>query len=343
VEAMKVVHPGLDWKAVVATPTNCSPEGPRMNIHKNARLTPQGRLLMVLRIEDEGWKVADAAAAAGLSERRAYEWLKRYRAGGETALHDRRSTPARYREREPNPRDAAIERLRRQRMPGEQIARQLGLPRSTVGAVLRRLGLGRLKALDPPAPVVRYQRERPGELLHIDTKKLGRIDGVGHRITGQHSGMVKSRGIGWEVLHVCIDDASRLAYTELLPDEKKESAIAFLDRALAWFKRLGVTVERVMTDNGSAYRSHAFRQRLAGTGLKHIRTRPYTPRTNGKAERFIQTSLREWAYARAYQSSAERGHAMQPWITDYNHSRPHSALGGKPPFEKLNNVLGFNT
>ena len=239
--------------------------------------------------------------------------------------------------------DGEIERLRRQRMPGNRIARLLGLPRSTVGAELRRLGLGRLKALDPPAPVVRYQRERPGELLHLDTKKLGRIAGVGHRITGQHSGMVKNRGIGWEALHVCVDDASRLAYTELLPDEPKKSAIAFLDRALAWFDRLGVGVERVITDNGSAYRSHAFRSRLAQLGIRHIRTRPYTPKTNGKAERFIQTSLREWAYARPYHSSAERDQAMQSWIADYNHTRPHSALGGKPPLEKLNNVLGFNT
>jgi transposase InsO family protein len=314
-----------------------------MNIHKNARLTPQGRLLMVLRIEDEGWRITDAAAVAGLSERRAYEWLKRYRAGGEIALQDRSSTPARYRDPPPSERDAAIERLRRERLSGRRIAERLGLPRSTVGRVLRRLGLGRLTALNPKPPIVRYQRERPGELLHLDTKKLGRIDGIGHRITGQHSGMVKSRGIGWEVLHVCIDDASRLAYTELLPDEKKESAIAFLDRALAWFDRRGVSVERVMTDNGSAYRSHAFCARLAQAGIRHIRTRPYTPRTNGKAERFIQTSLREWAYARAYQSSAERGHAMQPWIAEYNHTRPHSALGGLPPAAKLNNVLGFNT
>jgi transposase InsO family protein len=313
-----------------------------MNIHKNARLTPPGRLLMVLRIEDEGWKVADAAVAAGLSVRRAYEWLKRYRAGGEIALQDRSSTPARYRDPPPSERDEAIERLRRERQSGRGIAEQLGLPRSTVGSVLRRLGLGRLANLDPKPPIVRYQRARPGELLHFDTKKLGRIDGVGHRITGQHSGMVKNRGIGWEVLHVCIDDASRLAYTELLPDEKKESAIAFLDRALDWFARHGVTVERIMTDNGSAYRSHAFRDRLAALALRHIRTRPYTPRTNGKAERFIQTSLREWAYARAYQSSAERGNAMQPWIADYNHTRPHSALGGLPPASKLNNVLGFN-
>jgi len=339
---MKVVHPGWDWKAVVATPINCSPEGSRMNIHKNARLTPQGRLLMVRRIEEGGWKVANAAQAAGLSERRAYEWLKRYRAGGEIALYDRSSTPARYRDPAPSARDTQIERLRRERWVGDRIARQLGIPRSTVGAVLRRLGLGRLKALDPPAPVLRYQRERPGELLHLDTKKLGRIDGVGHRITGQLSGMVKNRGIGWEVLHVCIDDASRLAYTELLPDEKKESAIAFLDRALAWFARLGIAVERVMTDNGSAYRSHAFRCRLAQAGIRHIRTRPYTPKTNGKAERFIQTSLREWAYVRAYQSSAERSQAMNPWIVDYNHTRPHSALGGRPPAVNLNNVLGFN-
>jgi transposase InsO family protein len=314
-----------------------------MNIHKNARLTPQGRLLMVLRIEQEGWKVADAATAAGLSKRRAYHWLARYRAGGEIALQDRSSTPARYRDPAPSARDEQIERLRRQRLPGDRIARQLGLPRSTVGAVLRRLGLGRLKALDPPVPVVRYQRERPGELLHFDTKKLGRIEGVGHRITGQRSGMVKNRGIGWEVLHVCIDDASRLAYTELLPDEKKQSAIAFLERALAWYAHCGVSVERVMTDNGSAYRSHDFRKQLAQAGLKHIRTRPYTPKTNGKAERFIQTSLREWAYARAYQSSAERGQAMHPWITDYNHARPHSALGGQPPASKLNNLLGFDT
>jgi transposase InsO family protein len=314
-----------------------------MNIHKNARLTPQGRLLMVLRIEKEGWRVADAASAGGLSERRCREWLKRYRAGGEIALHDRSSTPARYRAPLPSPRDAEIERLRRQRMTGDRIARELGLPRSTVGAVLRRMGLGRLKTLDPPAPVVRYERQRPGELLHLDTKKLGRIDGIGHRITGYREGVHRKRGIGWEALHVAIDDASRLAYTELLPDETKESAIAFLDRALAWFARHGVTVERVMTDNGSAYRSHDFRRCLASLAIRHIRTRPYTPKTNGKAERFIQTSLREWAYARAYQSSAERGQAMKPWITDYNHSRPHSALGGIPPAAKLNNVLGFNS
>jgi transposase InsO family protein len=340
---MKVVHPGEDWEAVVATPINCSPEGPWMNIHKNARLTPQGRFLMVRRIEEEGWKVADAAVAAGISKRRAHEWLRRYRAGGEIALDDRSSTPARYRDRTISERDAEIERLRRQRLTGDRIARRLGLPRSTVGAVLRRLGLGHLERLNPPLPAVRYQRERPGELVHLDTKKLGRIDGIGHRITGRRPGAInRHRGIGWEALHVAIDDASRLAYTELLPDEKKESAMAFLGRALDWFARHGVAVQRIMTDNGPAYRSHDFRQRLARLTIKHIRTRPYTPRTNGKAERFIQTSLREWAYARPYRSSDERGQAMHPWIANYNLSRPHSALGGKPPAAKLNNLLGFN-
>ena len=314
-----------------------------MNVHKNARLTPQGRLLMVRRIDENGWTVAAAAAAAGLSLRRTYHWLGRYRAGGEIALQDRSSTPARYRNPVPAIRVAEIERLRRDRMTGSRIAQQLGMPRSTVGLVLRRLGLGRLAALDPKPPIIRYERERPGELLHLDTKKLGRIDGIGHRITGRRTGAInRHHGIGWEVLHVCIDDASRLAYTELLADEKKESAVAFLGRALDWFGRHGVSVERIMTDNGSAYRSHDFRAACAKAGLKHVLTRPYTPRTNGKAERFIQTSLREWAYARAYQSSAERSHAMQPWIADYNAIRPHSALGGKPPATRLNNLLGFN-
>jgi len=314
-----------------------------MNIHKHARMTVHGRALLVHRIGVEGWRVADAAHAAGISARTAYKWLARHRAGGAAALHDRKPTPGRCPHRLPAETVAAIEALRRQRMNGPAIARKLGLARSTVGAVLRRLGLGRLAALDPKPPVVRYEREHPGELIHIDTKKLGRIDGIGHRITGHHVGMNRSRGIGWEHLHVAVDDASRLAYTELLTDEKKQSACAFLVRALAFFKAHGVTVERVMTDNGSAYRSHLFKSFLADAGLRHIRTRPYTPRTNGKAERFIQTSLREWAYRRPYRSSAERKAAMRPFITDYNHSRPHSALAGKPPVSRLNNVLGFDS
>ncbi|HYB98817.1 MAG TPA: IS481 family transposase, partial [Candidatus Limnocylindrales bacterium] len=311
-----------------------------MNIHKNARLTPQGRLLMVQRIEEAGWTVASAAAAAGLSLRRAYHWLGRYRAGGERMLADRSSAPARYRSPVPASRVAEIERLRRERLSGPQIAHALGMPRSTVGLVLRRLGLGRLKALEVPVPPIRYERARPGELIHIDTKKLGRIDGVGHRITGDRRGQSNKRGTGWEALHVAVDDASRLAYTEILPDEKKASACAFMARALDWFARNGITVERVMSDNGSAYRSNDFRDLLAKARLRHIRTRPYTPRTNGKAERFIQTSLREWAYAKPYPSSRERTDAMPTWINAYNLTRPHSAHKGISPFARLNNLLG---
>jgi transposase InsO family protein len=311
-----------------------------MNIHENARMTVHGRALLVSRICDEGWRVADAAEAAGVSERTAYKWLARYRAGGAAALVDRQSTPGRCPHGTPAEQVAAIEGLRRQRMSGPAIARKLSMPRSTVGAILRRLRLGRLAALDVKPAAVRYERERPGELIHIDTKKLGRIDGVGHRIHGDHSR--RARKIGWEHLHVAVDDASRLAYIELLPDERKQSACAFLTRALAFFTAHGISVERVMSDNGSAYRSHLFKSLLADADLRHIRTRPYTPRTNGKAERFIQTSLREWAYANAYISSAERSQAMQPWITAYNHSRPHSALAGRPPISRLNNLLGFD-
>jgi transposase InsO family protein len=311
-----------------------------MNVHKNARLTLQGRVLMVHRIIDEGWRVADAAAAAGLSERRAYIWLARFRAGGERMLHDRSSAPARKPRGVPAETVATIETLRRQRLSGPAIARQLGMPRSTVGGILRRLGLGRLAALQVRPPIVRYERERPGELIHIDTKKLGRIDGVGHRITGDRTGQSSKRGTGWECLHVAIDDASRLAYTEVLANEKKETACAFMTRALAWFARNGVVAERIMSDNGSAYKSLAFRDLLAKAGLRHIRTRPYTPRTNGKAERFIQTSLREWAYAVAYRSSCERTAAMPIWIDNYNLNRPHSAHNGLAPFTRLNNLLG---
>ena len=237
-----------------------------MNIHKNARTTPHSRLLMVRRVLDENRPAAKVAADFGVSERTVRKWLARWRAGGEAALNDRSSAPARQR-RLPPEQVAAIEALRRQRLTSPGIARRLRLPLSTVGSVLRRLGLGRLKHLDPPAQVVRYQRERPGELVHIDTKKLGRIAGIGHRITGRRSGMInRHRGIGWEYLHVAVDDASRLAYTEILPDERKPRAIAFLERALVWFARHGVTVERIMTDNGNAYRSHAFRAACATRG-----------------------------------------------------------------------------
>ena len=271
-----------------------------MNVHKNARMTVHGQLLLIERVRVAGWRVVDAAAAAGVSERTAYTWLARYRAGGERALRDRSSAPARSPRRLPAEAIAAIARLRRQRWSGPRIARALGRPVSTVGAVLRRLGLGRLSALEAKPPVVRYERRAAGELLHIDSKKLGRIDGLGHRVTGDRRGH-RARGVGWEYLHVAIDDASRLAYTELLPDERGQTCAGFLARAAAWFASLGVQIKHVMTDNAFAYtKSRRFRATMTKLGARHLTTRPYRPRTNGKAERFIQTALREWLYGRPY-------------------------------------------
>lgn len=312
-----------------------------MNVHKNARLTPAGRVLLVERIES-GWTVGEAAAASGVSVRTAYEWLGRYRAG-DRQLADRSSAPHRCSHQLTAGQIAAVEQLRRQRQTGPMIARALDMARSTVSLVLRRLGLNRLALLEPRPPVIRYERERPGELIHIDIKTLGRIDGIGHRITGQHAGHHRARGVGYEHLHVAIDDASRLAYVELLPSLGREDATGFLNRALDWYAQLGARVERVMTDNGSAYRSKLFANALQQAQARHIRTRPYTPRTNGKAERFIQTSLREWAYARPYASSNERAKAIHQWAANYNLARPHSALGGISPFQRLNNLLGNDT
>jgi transposase InsO family protein len=311
-----------------------------MNAHKNARLTFYSRALMIRRIREEGWPAGKAAASAGVSQRTAYKWLARYRDGGAAALHNAKPVPHRVGHRLAEAQIAAIATLRRQRLSGPAIARQLALPRSTVGAVLRRLGLGRLKSLEERPPVVRYERKNPGELIHLDTKKLGRIVRIGHRITGCRKGQSSTRGTGWEALHVAIDDATRLAYTEVLPDEKKETAIAFLSRSCAFFKANGVVPERIMTDNGSAYKSFAFRNALCAAGLRHIRTKPYTPRTNGKAERFIQTSLREWAYAAPYDTSEDRAKAMIPFIDAYNTHRPHSALAFQTPWQRLNNLLG---
>jgi transposase InsO family protein len=311
-----------------------------MDAHQNARTTPHSRMLIVERLA-AGWTASAVAQGMGIDPRTVRKWRDRFAAEGAAGLRDRSSRPHTSPRRLSPEAEAEIERLRRERLSGPAIARQARRPVSTVGVVLRRLGLGRLDALDPKPPVIRYEREQPGELIHIDTKKLGRIDGVGHRITGHHTGMVRNRGIGWEHLHVAIDDASRLAYTELLPDERKDSAVAFLERACAWFASHGIAVERVMTDNGSAYRSKPFKTALSEAGIAHKRTRPYTPRTNGKAERFIQTTLREWAYAAPYQSSAERAAAMPAWLCSYNSRRPHSALDGKPPISRLkDNVLG---
>jgi transposase InsO family protein len=314
-----------------------------MNVHKNARMTVHGRLLMVQRVREAGWRVADAAAAAGVSPRTAYTWLARYRDGGEPALHDRSSAPARSPSQMPADVIAAIERLRRQRWSGPRIARALGRPGSTVGSVLRRLGLARLSALEPPPPAVRYERAAAGELLHLDSKKLGKIAGLGHRITGDRRGH-RARGVGWEYLHVAIDDASRLAYTELLPDERGASCAGFLARAAAWFASLGVRIERVMTDNAFAYtKSAAFHAAVADLGARHLTTRPYRPRTNGKAERFIQTALREWLYGKPYASSAERADDMPAWLHWYNHHRPHAGIRATTPASRLNNLLDNNT
>jgi transposase InsO family protein len=316
-----------------------------MDAHENARTTPHSRMLIVERLA-AGWTVAAVAAALGTSPRTVRKWRDRFAAEGQPGLRDRSSRPHRSPPRLSAATQAEIAALRRQRLSGPAIARQLGRPVSSVGITLRRLGLGRLAALDPPRQVIRYERERPGELIHIDTKKLGRIDGIGHRITGERTRQSSKRGrgegAGWEYLHVAIDDASRLAYTALLPNEKQESAVQFLNDALAWFGAHGVVVERVMTDNGSAFKSKIFAATLQAHGLTHKRTRPYTPRTNGKAERFIQTSLREWAYARPFHTSAERARAMPAWLCRYNSSRPHSALGGKPPISRIarDNLLG---
>ncbi|MCP8941164.1 IS481 family transposase, partial [Alsobacter sp. SYSU M60028] len=268
-------------------------------------------------------------------------WLSRFRAGGERMLRDRSSAPARRPRSTPAATVGAIEALRRQRLGGPAIARRLGLPRSTVGLILRRLGLGRLSLLDPKPPENRYERARPGELIHLDIKKLGRIARPGHRVTGHRRD--RGKGVGWDHVHVAIDDCSRLAFTEIRPSENQHDATAFLERALAFFARHGVAVERVMTDNGSGYRSRLFAAAIARHGLRHIRTRPYTPRTNGKAERFIQTSLREWAYARSYQTSTERAHAMPAWIDAYNTTRPHAGIGGLSPWQRLNNLFGNDT
>jgi transposase InsO family protein len=287
-------------------------------------------------------KVAKAASAAGVSERTAYKWLARYRAGGEAALHDRPSTPHRSPNRTDEETVDAVSALRRERLSGPRIARRLELPVSTVGAVLRRIGLGRLQALDERPEIVRYERARPGELIHIDTKKLGRIDGIGHRITGNRTG--RKRGLGWEHLHVAIDDCSRLAYTELLSVETGEACAGFLERAARWFAANGVIVARVMTDNAFAYtKSGAFRAAVSDLGARHLTTRPYRPRTNGKAERFIQTALREWLYGKPYASSAERGSDMPAWLHWYNHHRPHAGLRAATPASRLNNLLGNNS
>lgn len=304
-----------------------------MNVHKNATLTPAGREVLVRRIEDEGWSGAEVAAALGVSKRTVWKWVVRYRQEGVGGLADRSSRPHRSPTRLSNGTVVRIVVLRRKRRTGRQIAKQLKLAVSTVSLWLRRVGLERLKKLEPSEPVVRYERKRPGELVHLDIKPLGRIDGIGHRIHGNRRR--RSRGVGWEYLHVCIDDATRLAYVEVLSDQRAETTCGFLRRAAAWFAKKGVGIERAMTDNGSAYVSKAFAGALARLGARHLRTRPYRPQTNGKAERFIQTALNEWAYARPYRSSYIRTQALRRFQRWYNQQRDHSSIGDQPPLSRL--------
>ena len=288
---------------------------------------------MVERVLKEGMSAKEVAKQFGVSRRTVFKWLARYRAGGEAALHNRSSRPHSSPYRLPVERVATIAAMRRMRMTSPAIAFVLSMPLSSVGLELRRLGLNRLSRLEPKPPVMRYEHEKPGDMIHLDIKKLGRIDGVGHRITGDRSR--RQRGAGWEYLHVCVDDNSRLAYSELLPDEKATSATCFLIRAVGWFERQGIRVDKVLTDNGSCYRSYLFLAACRYLGARPKKTRPYTPRTNGKAERFIQTSIKEWAYSQSYESSAEREEYLNPWLNFYNNQRPHSALKRKPPVSRL--------
>ncbi|MCT4682578.1 MAG: IS481 family transposase [Roseicyclus sp.] len=309
------------------------------NPHQNARLTVYSREQIVARI-GAGQSAVEVAEAFGVSVRTVRKWVARFKAGGRAALSNRASAPIRRPRRLPDRVVAVIVWMRRRlRLTASAIAASLGLPRSTVARWLTRVGLGRLAQLDPPEPVRRYQRERPGELLHLDIKKLGRFDRPGHRVTGTRRGC-RNRGAGWDFVHVAVDDATRLAYVEVLPDERKDTTTGFLLRALRWFRRLGIRVERVMTDNGSAYRSRRFRKVLRLLAIRHIYTRPYTPKTNGKAERFIQTLLREWAYGLAHPSSNARNADLPRWLDWFNRSRPHSALNGKPPLVAVNNLMG---
>lgn len=306
-----------------------------MNIHKNARLTPHSRAELVRRVLVEGQAPMAVATAMGVTGKTVGKWVARFEAEGPAGLVDRSSRPhCLYR---PTPEATAerIEALRRQRCTGKQIARETGVSPATVSRVLKRLGLSRIKDLEPATPIIRYERKTPGDMIHIDIKKLGRFDRVGHRITGDRTGQSNSRGIGWEFVHVAIDDASRIAFSLVMPNEKKESATAFLKAALAYYESLGVTVARVMTDNGSCYRSFDFRNACRDLGLKHIRTKPYTPKTNGKAERFIQTALREWAYAQAYSTSQRRAQELPFWLHRYNWHRPHGGIKSQTPISRL--------
>jgi transposase InsO family protein len=314
-----------------------------MKLHANAKSCPNSRRLMVERVE-LGWSLAEAAEAAGVSDRTAAKWLARWRGEGEAGLVDRSSAPLRIPHRTSRRRVEAIVRLRRLWMTAAEIAEVLSMALSTVSAVLRRVGLGKRSRLEPPEPANRYEHRRPGGLLHLDVKKLGRSHGAGHRVTGDRSSQNKRRSrrragdLGWEFVHVCFDDATRLAYAEVLADERGPAAAAFLERAVACFRSMGIEPRRVLSDNGACYRSNAHADACHRLGLRHSFTRPYRPRTNGKAERFIQTLTNRWAHGAIYGTSAERTRALPGWLTHYNFTRRHGALNHKPPAARLNEL-----
>jgi transposase InsO family protein len=291
---------------------------------------------LVRRLE-AGEPAAPLARALGISVRTAQKWRARYRAEGEPGLQDRSSRPRRSPGQTPAAIALSIKVLRMQRWTCAHIGQAVGVSAATAARILRRAGLSRRGRLTPPPVAQRYEHPRPGDLLHLDTKKLGRIRGLGHRITGYGSRVHRTRGIGWDYLHIAVDDHSRVAYGELLPDERGLTVAAFLRRALRWFRGRGVRIRRVLTDNGSGYRSRSFRATCRALHVRPRRTRPYTPRTNGKAERFIQTALREWAYVRPYYTSADRAHTLPRWLEHYNCARPHASLGAQPPMSRFPN------
>lgn len=318
-----------------------------MKIHGNARTCPKSRELIAKRVLEERWSLAAAAEAAGVSEVTARKWVRRFREAGPGGLSDRSSAPRRVPNRTPTARVQAIEALRRLRMTAAEIAELLEMALSTVSLWLKRIGLGKRSRLTPPEPPNRYERRHAGELVHVDIKKLGRILRPGHRVTGDRSSRkltTGGRGVaGWEFVHVMVDDHSRLAYVEVLADERGVTAAGFLRRGIAWFAKRAITVERVLSDNGSCYRSHWHAEACRELKLRPIFTRPYRPRTNGKAERFIQTLQNEWAYGRLFANSAERTAALPPWLDHYNYKRPHGSLSHKPPGSRINNVASNYT
>jgi transposase InsO family protein len=311
-----------------------------MDLHGNAALSWSGRRELARRVVDQGWTLTAAASAAGVSVRCARKWVGRYR-GGDRQLFDRSSAPQRIANQTDPGRVSAIVKLRRLRMTAAEIAETLAMPLSTVSGILTRIGMGRLGRLGLE-PAVRYERSRPGELLHVDVKKLGRIDRPGHRVTGDRSDRRNVGKKGWEYVHIAVDDYSRLAYAEVLPDEKAITAVSFLRRALRFYRRYGIQVEAVITDNGSAYVSIAHAVACRRLKIRHLRTRPYRPQTNGKAERFIRTMLAGWAYGSIYGSSRERTAALDGWLWHYNHRRRHSALGHQPPASRTNVLGSYN-